>query len=357
MRTDPDVEDAIRAGRAPAATRLLGWYSPNGGEIGDIPIAESHGDIHLAMKEVPLADGGTAPVQLMWSNRVGGPEGAADELTVVGAAAAQDRGAAARAERDRFVEREPVGEPEGQPGGEAVAAAVRVLDRARQRRRAERAARADPAAERARRRDDDARRRLEPAGLEALRRVLAAADEHVDLLGGALQRRELARGRDEHGRTPRAPKRGDVAADEVDGVAARELLPRQRRILARRDAASPEHGDRALAVLVDVRVRAPLRLARGRGVHVTPRAASSSRARRPSSSSPSEVKSWAEPLRFASCTAATAPPPAASSHVSQGVDDLARRGHMVDPDELDPLHVPDDRDVHELTSCASEYVS
>jgi hypothetical protein len=74
VRTDPDVEDAIRAGRAPAATHMLGWYSPNAGEIGDIPIRETHGDIHLAMKEVPLRTGGTVPVQLMWSNRVGGPE-------------------------------------------------------------------------------------------------------------------------------------------------------------------------------------------------------------------------------------------------------------------------------------------
>jgi len=74
VRTDPDVEDAIRAGHSPAAAHFLGWYSPSGGEIGDIPIAESHGDIELAMKEVPLAGGGTAPVQLMWSNRVGGPE-------------------------------------------------------------------------------------------------------------------------------------------------------------------------------------------------------------------------------------------------------------------------------------------
>jgi hypothetical protein len=74
-RTDPDVEDAIRAGNAPDATKFLGWYSPEGGEIGDIPIAETHGDIRLVLKEVPLAAGGTAPVQLMWSNRVGGPEG------------------------------------------------------------------------------------------------------------------------------------------------------------------------------------------------------------------------------------------------------------------------------------------
>jgi hypothetical protein len=75
-RTDPDVEDAIRLGSAPDADRLLGWYSPKGGEIGDIPIAESGGHIGSVMKEVPLTDGsGTVPVQLMWSNAVGGPEG------------------------------------------------------------------------------------------------------------------------------------------------------------------------------------------------------------------------------------------------------------------------------------------
>jgi hypothetical protein len=73
-RTDPDVEDAIRAGHTTKALSYLGWYAPHAGEIGDIPIAESHGDIRLAMKEVRLADGSTAPIQLMWSNRVGGPE-------------------------------------------------------------------------------------------------------------------------------------------------------------------------------------------------------------------------------------------------------------------------------------------
>jgi len=75
-RTDPDVEDAIRAGATPAAERLLGWYSPRGGEIGDIPMAEANGEIDLVMRRVPLADGsGTVPVQLMWSNAVAGPEG------------------------------------------------------------------------------------------------------------------------------------------------------------------------------------------------------------------------------------------------------------------------------------------
>jgi hypothetical protein len=76
IRTDPDVEDAIRAGATPAGERLLGWYSPRGGEIGDIPMAEARGSIELVMKDVPLADGsGTVPIQLMWSNAVAGPEG------------------------------------------------------------------------------------------------------------------------------------------------------------------------------------------------------------------------------------------------------------------------------------------
>jgi hypothetical protein len=74
-RTDPDVEDAIRAGDTPAANKFLGWYSPRGGEIGDIPMEEAGANLGLVMKEVPLVTGGTAPIQLMWSNAVGGPEG------------------------------------------------------------------------------------------------------------------------------------------------------------------------------------------------------------------------------------------------------------------------------------------
>jgi hypothetical protein len=75
-RTDPDVEDAIRAGDSPDAERYLGWYSPKGGEIGDIPMEEAGSNLGAVMREVPLADGsGTVPIQLMWSNAVGGPEG------------------------------------------------------------------------------------------------------------------------------------------------------------------------------------------------------------------------------------------------------------------------------------------
>ena len=76
VRTDPDVEDAIAAGNDTHALDHLGWYSPQGGEIGDIPMELPGLDIHDVMREIELADGsGTVPVQLMWSNAVGGPEG------------------------------------------------------------------------------------------------------------------------------------------------------------------------------------------------------------------------------------------------------------------------------------------
>jgi hypothetical protein len=75
-RTDPDVEDAVRAGSDPKANRFLGWYSLRGGEIGDIPMDEAGQDLSSVMVEVPVAHAPrTAPIQLMWSNAVGGPEG------------------------------------------------------------------------------------------------------------------------------------------------------------------------------------------------------------------------------------------------------------------------------------------
>jgi hypothetical protein len=75
-RTDPDIEDAIRAGSSPHANDFVGWYSPRGGEIGDIPMDEAGANLGLVMKEVKLTGGtGTVPVELMWSNAAGGPEG------------------------------------------------------------------------------------------------------------------------------------------------------------------------------------------------------------------------------------------------------------------------------------------
>jgi len=75
-RTDPDIEDAIAAGDTPAADKFIGWYSNKGGEIGDIPMEEAGADLGLIMKEVKIAGSSAkVPIQLMWSNAVGGPEG------------------------------------------------------------------------------------------------------------------------------------------------------------------------------------------------------------------------------------------------------------------------------------------
>lgn len=69
VRTDPDVEASMRQNDS----GLLGWYSDAGGEIGDIPMSETGSNLSAVMMEVPLEAGGTAPIQLMWSNEVGGP--------------------------------------------------------------------------------------------------------------------------------------------------------------------------------------------------------------------------------------------------------------------------------------------
>ena len=75
-RTDPDVEDAIRAGSAPNANDFLGWYSLQGGEIGDIPLEEAGAKLASIITEVRLTGSSKrVPIQLMWSNAVAGPEG------------------------------------------------------------------------------------------------------------------------------------------------------------------------------------------------------------------------------------------------------------------------------------------
>jgi len=70
-RTDPDVEEVNRGG----GQSLLGWYNSTDGEIGDIPMDEAGANLSLVMVEVKLANGTTAPIQLMYSNAVHGPEG------------------------------------------------------------------------------------------------------------------------------------------------------------------------------------------------------------------------------------------------------------------------------------------
>lgn len=68
-RTDPDVEDAIRTQNL----NFIGWNSDQGEEIGDFPVFEAD-PLQEVFREVPLLAGGKAPIQLMYSNRVNGPE-------------------------------------------------------------------------------------------------------------------------------------------------------------------------------------------------------------------------------------------------------------------------------------------
>jgi hypothetical protein len=69
-RTDSDVEEANDTGN----NGLVGWISKQGEEIGDFPIFEDSTLTHV-FKEVPLLDNSrTVPIQLMYSNRVNGPE-------------------------------------------------------------------------------------------------------------------------------------------------------------------------------------------------------------------------------------------------------------------------------------------
>jgi hypothetical protein len=71
-RTDPDVEQVINGGPA----SMLGWNSRQGEECGDFPVFEAN-PLTKVFQEVPMAGGGTAPVQFQYSNFVHGPEGPA----------------------------------------------------------------------------------------------------------------------------------------------------------------------------------------------------------------------------------------------------------------------------------------
>jgi len=74
-RTDPDVEDAIRAGNDPSATKFLGWTSKQGEECGDFPVSEAN-PLTKVFQEVELTDkSGTVPVQFQYSDSAHGPEG------------------------------------------------------------------------------------------------------------------------------------------------------------------------------------------------------------------------------------------------------------------------------------------
>lgn len=72
-RTDPDVEDAIRAGDDPSAAGFLGWTSSQGEECGDFPVFEAD-PLTEVFQEVELTDNSrTVPVQFQYSDFDHGP--------------------------------------------------------------------------------------------------------------------------------------------------------------------------------------------------------------------------------------------------------------------------------------------
>ena len=72
-RTDPDVEDAIRAGNDPSATQFLGWVSAQGEECGDFPVFEAN-PLSEVFQEIELTDqSGTVPIQFQYSDADHGP--------------------------------------------------------------------------------------------------------------------------------------------------------------------------------------------------------------------------------------------------------------------------------------------
>lgn len=72
-RTDPDVEDAIRAGNDPSAAKFLGWVSSQGEECGDFPVFEAN-PLTQVFQETELTDlSGTVPIQFQYSDADHGP--------------------------------------------------------------------------------------------------------------------------------------------------------------------------------------------------------------------------------------------------------------------------------------------
>ena len=68
--TDPDIEPSLRSDDP----KMIGWYNEKAGEIGDAPMKMAGPYLGLAMRELVLRTDTVTPCQLLWSNRVNGPE-------------------------------------------------------------------------------------------------------------------------------------------------------------------------------------------------------------------------------------------------------------------------------------------
>ena len=69
-RTSPDIEESIRHDD----DSMLGWYNEKGGEVADYVMRLAGRHLGLGMREVVVEPDSVSPIQLLWSNRVNGPE-------------------------------------------------------------------------------------------------------------------------------------------------------------------------------------------------------------------------------------------------------------------------------------------
>ncbi len=102
----------------------------------------------------------------------------------------------------------------------------------------------------------------------ALRLILPATDQRVELDGPAPEVLDLPRRRREHGCPPRGDQRIDVTGDEENRVHLGKGVPGHALVVAARSKLRPDGRDRALSHLVDVRECPPLRPGIDAGVDV-----------------------------------------------------------------------------------------
>ena len=180
----------------------------------------------------------------------------------------------------------------------------------------------------------------------ALRLVLAAPDQRVELDASSAERGEVAGGGGEDGRTAGPGERIDVAGDEQDCIHLGQLVPGQRILVAPRPHLRSHGRDRPLTELVDMRERPPLRTWLVARVHVDAVLLELG-ARAPRELVVSE---GSEEVRLAreerELDRGHTSPAADLFPVLGRVGDLARGGQPLDPGEADPLDMADHGDAH-----------
>ena len=166
--------------------------------------------------------------------------------------------------------------------------------------------------------------------------------------------RKLPRGRDEHARAPRVPQRVDVARAEVDGVAARKLVPGQREVVTAGAELGPDHGDGPLARVVEVGEALALRRIDEGRVHFDPTLVELGLGGAAQLVVPEHGEELHRVGELSELDGRDRAPARRLSPRVRRADDLARARHALDRHELHPLHVTHHSRSHEsmLTDAA-----